>query len=216
MTRKTRQRYIADTETTTTEYSENETHVWAWAAQKIGDDATQYGNCIDTLMAQFETVQGDYYFHNLAFDGEFIVSWLLNHGWTYSDNKQPKTFNAVISQLGRWYTIQIIYARKGNKIKSTKLFDSLKKLPFSVKQVADAFNIPEKKLTLDYDQAWKNPNWIEDANTKEYISHDVTIVNKALKTMFDEGLEKMTIGGDAMFEYKNIIGSKVFDQLFPN
>ena len=213
--RKTR-KFVADTETTTTEFSDQETHVWAWAVQEIGLSQTKYGNNIDSLMQEFESNKGAYYFHNLAFDGEFIVSWLLQHGFEYSDNRLPMTFNTIISKLGQWYKVEIVYDTKGRKVISTEIFDSLKKLPFSVKNVANAFNIPEKKLTLDYDQAWKDPNWQKDPNTKEYISHDVTIVNKALQATFEEGLDKMTIGGDAMFEYKNIVGKKNFDKLFPN
>ena len=37
---------------------------------------------------------------------------------------------------------------------------------------------------------------------KEYIKNDVVIVAKALNVLFNEGLEKMTEGSNALFDFK--------------
>ena len=48
-----------------------------------------------------------------------------------------------------------------------------------------------------------------------YISHDVQIVARALQQNFAQGLEKMTIGANAMEFFKQQFGKKAFKTYFP-
>ena len=48
----------------------------------------------------------------------------------------------------------------------------------------------------------------------DYLFNDVWIVAQALKLQLDEGLNKMTIGSDALFDYKTRVG-KNFNKWFP-
>jgi hypothetical protein len=50
---------------------------------------------------------------------------------------------------------------------------------------------------------------------QEYIKNDVLIVAKALKTLFDDNLTKMTQGSNALNDFKEIIGKKKFEHYFP-
>ena len=77
--------YSADFETTT---DVNDCRVWAYGVCEV-DDSNQfyYGNSLDGFMEFMEAHPGDYYFHNLKFDGEFIIGWLLNHGWNTQKKK---------------------------------------------------------------------------------------------------------------------------------
>lgn len=49
----------------------------------------------------------------------------------------------------------------------------------------------------------------------DYIKNDVTIVAKALKVLFDEGLEKMTEGANALSNFKEILTKSKFNHYFP-
>lgn len=49
----------------------------------------------------------------------------------------------------------------------------------------------------------------------DYIKNDVTIVAKALKVLFDEGLEKMTEGANALSDFKEILTKSKFAHYFP-
>lgn len=49
----------------------------------------------------------------------------------------------------------------------------------------------------------------------DYIKNDVIIVAKALKVLFDEGLEKMTEGANALSDFKEILGKSKFNHYFP-
>lgn len=211
--------YMADTETTTGAYNENKTKVWAWAACEIGYEDTKrwYGSDIDSLMKWCEAHPTKLFFHNLKFDGEFIIYWLLTHGYTFnsSNYNKPHTFKSIISKMMQWYQIDICFARKGKKIKHLIIQDSYKKLPFPVRAISSAFDIEEHKTSLDYDLNPDNSEWLKDEKKKEYVSNDVTIVSKALKMQFDKGMSKMTIGADSLNSYRKMIGAPKFKALFP-
>lgn len=49
---------------------------------------------------------------------------------------------------------------------------------------------------------------------QDYIKNDILIVAKALNTLFNEDLKKMTEGSNALNDYKKIIGKK-FEHYFP-
>ena len=50
---------------------------------------------------------------------------------------------------------------------------------------------------------------------KEYLKNDVEIMARALNIQFAQGLTKMTIGADALSNYKSIIGKDQFSKWFP-
>ena len=143
--------WSADFETTT---DVNDCRVWAWCVCEVGNiDNMFYGNNIETFIEFMRINQGEYYFHNLAFDGEFIIHYLLNNGFTYSDNAQTNTFKTLISAMGKFYQIDICFKKQGKKKKQhAVLKDSLKKLPMKVSAIAKSFNLPISKLEIDYKQ----------------------------------------------------------------
>ena len=72
--------YIADFETTVDENMEEQesTEVWAWALVKTDmpdePESVVVGNSLDGFMKQLETLgTANVYFHNLKFDGTFIM-----------------------------------------------------------------------------------------------------------------------------------------------
>lgn len=212
MGRKTRL-YTADFETTT---KTDDCRVWGVGICNIldNDDYTEYNN-IDDFMMFMEKNIGKYYFHNLKFDGRFIVDWLLKNGYTYSEYAKPKTFNCVISSMGAWYSIKITYESKTKQPKTTTILDSLKKLPFPVKRIAQAFKLEIQKGEIDY-KADRRVGHIITAEESKYIRLDVTIMAQALAIQFEEGQTKMTIGSDSLASFKETIGGNTnFKKYFP-
>ena len=70
-------KFTCDFETTT---DPEDCRVWAWALCEIGHPENfLYGNDIYGLMEWCYNQKDNIrlYFHNLKFDGEFIVNWLL-------------------------------------------------------------------------------------------------------------------------------------------
>lgn len=207
-----RKKYCADFETTT---KLDDCRVWAYASIEIGNlDNYVVGNNMNDFMNHLKQHNGDYYFHNLKFDGQFIVSWLLTNGWIYSPDKVPNSFTCTISAEGQWYMIDITYGYENKTRIHTAIYDSLKKLPFPVRTIALSFKLPILKGEIDYRAERKVGHVITEEEHK-YIRNDVEIMARALEIQFNQSLTKMTIGSDAMSSYKKIIGKKNFDRLFP-
>jgi len=209
-------KYTADFETTT---DENDCRVWAYALCEIGNpDNFIYGNCIDDFIKFCQNKKQNYvlYFHNLKFDGEYIFNYLLNNGYECIKDKkdrQDKTFTTLISDTGQFYAIEIFFDTKNKKhINKVTIYDSLKILNFSVEQIAKDFNLPIQKLELDY-TTYREKGHILTEHEIEYIRNDVEIMARALKIMFDEQLTKMTIGSDALANYKEF--NKNFNLYYP-
>ena len=119
-----RKKYVSDFETTT---KIDDCRVWAYGYMEIGNKKNHHiGEKMEEFMIWCEKELCDIYFHNLKFDGSFIVNWLLHNGYSHSDSGLPKTFNTIISNMGQWYMIDICYGYKGKKKLHTKIYDSLK------------------------------------------------------------------------------------------
>lgn len=206
----------ADFETTTNEL---DCRVWAWGVCEVGNPTYfQYGNNLDSFMEYMEASNNStFYFHNLKFDGEFILCWLFEHGFKWvSDRKlaDTKTFTTLISDKGQFYSIKIYFERKGKNTNAVTIYDSLKILPFSVSQIAKGFNLPISKLEIDYKEDRAIGHILTETEV-DYLRNDVDIVARALNVLFEQGLNKMTQAGNAMFDYKNTVGKKSFDRWFP-
>lgn len=209
-------KYTADFETTT---DENDCRVWAWGVTEIDNaDYFTYGNDLDGFMEYIKARENAiYYFHNLKFDGEFIMVWLFEHGFRHVKDRKDeatKTFTTLISDKGQFYSMKIIFEKDGKKTNYAQIYDSLKILPFSVDQIAKAFNLPISKLKIDYTAKREIGHVLTDEEV-DYLRNDVTIVAKALAVLFSQNLTKMTQGSNALFDYKNTVGKKNFERWFP-
>ena len=202
----------ADFETTV---DPNDCRVWAACAVDIETLETLHiSNSIDSFFEWLKNKNTKCYFHNLKFDGEFIVSYLLRNGYKYNDSREPKTFDTLISDTGQWYSITVIFEKKNKKYKKVTFYDSLKKLPFKVATISKAFNLEDEKLEIDY-QAYRAPGHELTEEERRYIVNDCRIVAAALKIQFSKGLTKMTNASDALNGFKEIIDKKNFERWFP-
>ncbi|MGN1406157.1 MAG: DNA polymerase, partial [Erysipelotrichaceae bacterium] len=144
--------YVADFETTTTT---EDCHVWAYAICDIDNpENVTIGTTIDEFMdwCKSQKTNDKVYFHNLKFDGQFIMYWLFKHGYTHTtlpEDKKSNTFNTLISDKGLYYQIEVIFNKKGKRINKVIFQDSLKLIPLSVDGIAKAFKLPISKLEID-------------------------------------------------------------------
>lgn len=206
----------ADFETTTNEL---DCRVWAWGVCEIGNPAYfTHGNTIDSFFEYMETSHNStFYFHNLKFDGEFIMVWLFEHGFKHITDKrfaENKTFTTLISDKGQFYSIKIYFKKEGKTTNAVTIYDSLKILPFSVSQIAKGFNLPISKLEIDYNED-RPQGHVLTKDEIDYIRNDVDIVARALNVLFEQGLNKMTQASNAMHDYKQTVGKKNFERWFP-
>ena len=211
-------RYVCDFETTSGEEWLNKdgcVRVWAYACSTIEENPkiTQLGNNINDFMKWLLRGNKQVYFHNLAYDGEYIISWLFQNKYHYvedSRNMKINDFSALISDMGLFYCIDIKIAKN----KHIKIYDSLKIIPLSVKEIAKSWKMEISKGEINY-ELYRPVGWKITDEEKDYIKRDVKIVSIALNDFFKEGYDKITIGANALATYKGMLRKNAFDNLFP-
>lgn len=219
--------FMGDFETTVYD-GQVDTEVWASAVVELGTEDVQIFHSIGETYKYFTGLNCNLicYYHNLKFDGEFWLYYLINElkleqgvtkdnagnvtGWKTNNELFSGEFKYSISDRGMWYTIDIKY---GNHI--IELRDSLKLLPFSVKAIGKAFKTKHQKLSMEY-TGFRYAGCNITDEEKEYIANDVLVVKEALETMFADGHNKLTIGACCMSEYKQGIGKDMYQAMFPD
>lgn len=210
--------FTADFETTT---DINDCRVWAWALCEIyNTDNFIVGTNIESFIEWCEKTKHNekIMFHNLKFDGSFIISYLLRSGYKWVPKAQKgdkKVFTTLISDKGLFYSITIHHNFKSTKKHHTTTFeDSLKVLPFSVEKIAKDFDLPIKKLEIDYTEFRSKDHQLTPEEV-DYIRNDVTIMALALGILYREGLTKMTTAANALTHYKSTVSPLEFRAWFP-
>ena len=212
---------MCDFETSTEKWLEHDkkARVWAGCIVTIEKEPKTVilTNSLDKFMEKlFALGNCEAYFHNEKFDGEYILAYLFKNKYKYEkDCKHDRTFDCVIDNNGQWYSLTITHKTYNKRYVRTTIFDSLKKIPLAVRDIAKAFKLPESKGEIDYD-LYRPIGWKLTEQEKEYILNDCVIVAKALYLQFTSGLEKMTIGSDALTFFKDDLGGKkTFQHIFP-
>lgn len=189
--------------------------MWGWGLANIEKtevlEDVEVGTDMDSFSDRIASINSIVYFHNFAFDGAFIVDYLLRAGFRYvPEHPRAGEFSTLISNMGAWYSMTV----KWENGKKTEFRDSLKKLPMPVKRVAESFNLPVAKGEIDY-RADRPVGHVITEEEAHYIRLDVFIIAQALKVQFASGMKKLTVGADSLAEYKRITGPIIFSKMFP-
>lgn len=207
--------YVCDFETTVYK-GQQYTEVWAAAVVELNTEDVTILHSIQDFLGYIFSLNVNIvgYFHNLKFDGNFIIDWLLrnDYKWNRVAEGKMKTneFKCAISDRGAWYTITI---KKGQTV--IEFRDSLKLLPFSVKRIGKSFKTAHKKLDMEY-EGFRYAGCEITEKEKEYIANDVLVVKEALEIMFERGHQKLTIGSCCLEEFKSTYDKTDFKNFFPN
>ena len=209
-------RYVADFETVN---DEDDSRVWLYSIVEIETlRVVDRGTSLDEFMLWCaNNEKNTVYIHNLKFDGEFIIAWLLKNGFNYTDYELPyskKTFKTLISGLGEFYMIEMCFGKRKRKLIRTTIYDSLKILPMKVADIPEAFGLEESKLEIDYNKP-RPIGYKPEQDEIDYVDSDCIIVAKALKKVFELGLTRLTLASNALSDYKETIGLDRYDYLFP-
>lgn len=220
--------YSADFETTVFE-GQTRTDVWAAAIVELYTEQTVIFNNINDFMYYIFNLKAKnpvIYFHNLAFDGCFIMTYLLEHNfkqgfqvtqespkqveWKKWSECKNETIQYSISAQGKWFRIQV-------KINDhvIEFRDSFKLLPLSVQNIGKSFKTKHQKTSIVY-EGFRKPYGLITDQEKEYIANDVLVVKEALEIMISEGHEGLTIGSCCLKEFQDITSMRVFRELFPD
>lgn len=225
-------KYVADFETNN---AENIYYTEVWLAGLLSEDYKEkyivksinsfFSICFNVLESGSVI-----YFHNLSFDGSFILDWLernnftknlgfykekfdkfefKNFYWKNLEGMPDNSYKCFISRRGLWYDIIV---KSKNKIIRFK--DSYKLIPMSLRDMCIALDVEHKKLNMDYKKNRKSYGEI----TKEeenYFLHDLYGLAECLNLVWKQGLVKNTIGSCCLSTFKRMYGWYEFRIDFP-
>lgn len=225
--RREAQLYACDFETTVFKGQEF-TEVWSSALTVVGNTNPKeviVHHSIDETFSWCCKQPNDLvlYYHNLKFDGEFWVYYLLHKAGykvAYVDEEAKKQkdisdlvageFITLISDMGQWYQLAI-----QTPFVKIVIRDSLKLMPFTLKEIGKAFKTKHQKLDMEY-TGERYAGCPISADEMAYIKNDVLVLSEALDFMFNDGHKKLTIGSCCMAEFKKTVMKEWWDDYFPD
>lgn len=227
MKQRTSKVLMGDFETTVFE-GQTFTEVWASALVEMYTEDVHVLSSLDDTYAYLLSLDSNItlYYHNLKFDGSFWLSYLMftlqfkqayevNDSGTIIGMKKAKDlkngeYTYCISDMGQWYSLT--FKACGHVI---EIRDSLKLLPFSVKEIGDSFKTKHRKLDMEY-KGFRYAGCTITDQEREYIANDVLVVKEALEIMFNEGHKKMTIGSCCLAEFRSYFSEVDYNTYFPD
>lgn len=215
-------RFACDFETTVYD-GQDTTLVWSAAfAELFKNDVHVLGSIDDFFKYFFENTAGNIilYFHNLKFDGSFILHYFLSNNefkqalngdeFFKDSHMKNNTYKYTISNQGQWYSIIL---KQNNRM--IEIRDSLKLLPFSLRLIGESFETEHKKLEMEY-KGFRYPNCPITDEERHYIENDVLVLKEALEICMSEGHDKLTVGSSCLSEFKSHFPKKYYEDLFPD
>ena len=182
--------------------------VWLWSLVGVECGEEYWGTDIKSFMKTLKQLKTRVvHFHNLKFDGKFIVDYFLRNGFVYG-----KDFEVIIDGLGSWYEIKWYYKSDKHVI---KIHDSLKKFPgTSVENLGKWIGLCKKEkpffdryFPLDYQPT---------QDEIDYCLTDSRVVAKALLSSWEQGFKGITLATDCFkFGKKLCLGGRFYRNVFP-
>ena len=191
--------YTSDFETTSLANYEKDGYVrvYLWSIVSLDRTEKYYGYDIISWLEQSVKLQIDLmFFHNLRFDGAFIVDYMVRAGYEYG-----KDYEIIVDGMNIWYQITI-HTYYG----SITIWDSLKKFPNqSVNSIAKLYGIEGKKEKPHFER-YLPRDYIPYKEEIEYCIQDSAIIAYAIEQQFKDGHKGMTLSSDAFKEVQSTLG----------
>lgn len=208
--------YVADFET----IPSDPTRVWLWVILDEQEQA-EHGNDISSFFTRLERFKKSetIYFHNLKFDGSFIIVWAVKRGFKIVDSLTGagNEIEICISDMGQFYYIYYSFKR-GKKTVTIRILDSLKIINASVSRIAHDYNVGTVKGECDYNL--NRPEGYTPTNEEiDYCYTDCVIIMRALLKLRSQNYQfgkRMTAGSVAFNTYRDSFRNKfAFNDWFP-
>lgn len=153
------------------------------------------------------------YFHNLSFDGSFIIYHLITNRWKYVDElKDPTkvpTFSAIIDNFNSIYQLTL---SKDDRLITINC--SYKLTGLSIKELGKLVGLDKLNESHDYEEM-KNYKSIEEVSKEElsYITNDVEIMRQAIIKCYELGIRGMTKSSACYKLWKHIEWAKIKNEV---
>ena len=211
--------YVADFETSSTGETDEEVFVYATGLMKVNDkrNILYYNNNIENFVKdlyKMETSTTVIYFHNLSFDIEFLLNYLVNkQGFkqvvnSYEENEEGLNIKSEKRELKQSKTFEIIYANgtfyqvtlnlyydkfiDGKKektcMKQIIFKDSYKIASFPLVKIAKDFlgiTIPKDGINHHF---IRRRNYLLNSEEMKYLYDDVKILKDFINLILIQGI----------------------------
>lgn len=191
--------YTADFETTgLTNYERDGfVRVYLWSLVSLDGERVYTGFNISSFIEKLiELKARKVWFHNLRFDGSFIVDYLCRFGYEYG-----KHYTCIIDGMNIWYEIKLSHYNG-----ECRIWDSLKKFPGqSVQSISKLYGIEGKKDKPDFTRYLP----IDYKPTKEEIEYcikDSKIMAYAMLQEYKNDHKSLTLSSDAFKSVQQTLG----------
>lgn len=152
------------------------------------------------------------YVHDLDTVGKFILQYLFETGFTFSEsnNLTPNTFNTMISGAGVIYKICVClrYGNTGRK-RIVHFRNINQKIQGTITEMATACGISYMPHKI------QSHNETPDANDMAATRNRAEILAKSFQPIIALDWRQLTAGSDIMDAYKKYIGRKFYREIFP-
>lgn len=172
------------------------------------------------------------FFHNLKFDARFIIAELNRQCYRYDMFKnEMASYKTSISDMGEWYSVEAYIPSINDEgrqeaRKIIRFWDSAKRVPGKLRDIAIAWGVDTPKEYMDYtgvqhdkpvyNQLTHEYDYISNisAEEKHYCFIDTKIVADVNKMLLEQGFTEMTMASHAIKLLKKSIGKLYWDAFF--
>lgn len=200
---------------TSTKLIDGKVNTYLWGLVSEDNSIREYGIDINSFFDFISKLPETpfIYFHNISWDGSFIIHYLIDNGFEFLEKVNYASNNNTFSWVADYNTN--IYSIKVKTKKGMITFlDSLKLLVSSVDKLGKALNLP--KLEIDYNEytSFKSKGDVPQILI-DYLFRDIDIVREFMK-VFSEKVEKVkiTLASTMYHEFQKYYGERNFARDF--
>lgn len=139
---------------------------------------------MESILSRGDNMNTEYAFHNLKYDGSYIVPYLLTNGYEVALGKpQPKEFSILVDKRNNWYSLTIQVTKRRRVL----IWDMLKLFPTALEYLPDIYSTPTHKIRED--QAFytrvRPDGYTPDEQEMKYFENDLQLPAEVLNRHID-------------------------------
>lgn len=147
---------------------------------------------MSAILARGDNQNTEYAFHNLKFDGSYIITWLMSNNYTLATSKPlDGQFSVLVDEMNNWYSITIQVTKR----RKVTLWDSLKLFPTPLEYLPDIYGTPTKKVreTQNWYLEERPDGYQPNERDLQYFENDLQVPAETLNAhieLFDVRFKK--------------------------
>lgn len=181
--------------------------VWLAGFKNLATMKSEYFYNLDDFMnailSRGDNQNTEYAFHNIKFDGSYIIPYLLTHNYTVSIGKpQAGQFSVLVDDRNAWYSITIQVTKR----RKVLLWDSLKLFPSALEYLHEVYSTPTHKIHEDNEfyNTVRPDGYTPNEREMLYFENDLQVPAETLNKHIElYGLRfKKTQAGQAFYNFE--------------